>query len=109
MIRSCRTGKTPFRIAEWRGKADELSCQQWAAYMTVIALMEQARAVADRVVVSIYVNPTQFAANEDFDSYPRGLEADIASIGQRADMVYAPIDLYHLHATQVNQPVPRLD
>ena len=52
--------------------------------------------------LSASMNPTQFAANEDFDSYPRE-EADMASIGQRADMVYAPIDLYHpSHATQVN-------
>ena len=93
------------RIAEWRGKG-LTSClvpTMGGIHGGHLALMERARAVADRVVVSIYVNPTQFAANEDFDSYPRGLEADMASIGQRADMVYAPVDLYHpSHATQVN-------
>ena len=100
------------RIAEWRGKG-LTSClvpTMGGIHDGHLALMERARAVADKVVVSIYVNPTQFAANEDFDSYPRDLEADVASIGQRADMVYAPVDLSHpSHATQVNPAGAALD
>ena len=41
-----------------------------------LGLVETARAQADVVVVSVYVNPTQFAANEDFDTYPRDSERD---------------------------------
>lgn len=56
-----------------------------------LRLVEAAGAEADRVVVSIFVNPTQFGMGEDFDSYPRTLEEDCAklrSLGVAA--VFAP-------------------
>ena len=93
------------RIAEWRsnGLTSCLVPTMGGIHDGHLALINQARRVADKVIVSIYVNPTQFAAGEDFDSYPRGLEADLARMGQQADMVYAPDNLYHpAHATQVN-------
>ena len=43
-----------------------------------LALIRDARTRAEGVVVSIFVNPTQFSPHEDFDRYPRTLEADIA-------------------------------
>ena len=67
-----------------------------------LALMRQAAKQADKVVVSIYVNPTQFAAGEDFDSYPRALEDDLAQIAGLGTVqaVFAPASLYHSdHAT----------
>jgi pantoate--beta-alanine ligase len=42
------------------------------------SLLRRAREVADQTVVSIFVNPLQFAAGEDLDRYPRPLEADLA-------------------------------
>jgi len=42
------------------------------------SLLRRAREVADETVVSIFVNPLQFAAGEDLDRYPRALEADLA-------------------------------
>jgi pantoate--beta-alanine ligase len=43
------------------------------------------------VVVTVFVNPTQFGAGEDFDRYPRTLEADVARCGEAgADVVFAP-------------------
>ncbi|HEY9723918.1 MAG TPA: pantoate--beta-alanine ligase [Oscillatoriaceae cyanobacterium] len=54
-------------------------------------LITRARAECDRVVVSIFVNPTQFGPNEDFARYPRDLERDLALCRDAgADAVYAP-------------------
>lgn len=56
-----------------------------------IALVDRAKTIADKVVVSIFVNPTQFGPNEDFSRYPRTLENDIALLkAASADAVYAP-------------------
>ena len=54
-------------------------------------LVREARQLCDVVVVSIFVNPTQFGPNEDFDNYPRTLEQDsnlLAEVG--CDIVFAP-------------------
>ncbi len=54
-------------------------------------LVEHALAACDRVVVSVFVNPTQFAPNEDFARYPRTEEADAALLdGVGAQVMYAP-------------------
>ena len=69
-----------------------------------LALIERARKTATRVVVSIYVNPTQFGTDEDFDSYPRTLDADCAVIAAEGgcDVIYAPTGLYDAaHATNI--------
>jgi pantoate--beta-alanine ligase len=53
-------------------------------------LMRLAREHGDCVVASIFVNPLQFAPNEDFDQYPRTLEADCAKLQGLVDVVFAP-------------------
>jgi pantoate--beta-alanine ligase len=56
-----------------------------------LALVREAQKRADRVVVSIFVNPTQFAPTEDFGSYPRTIKKDIAALAEvKADLVWAP-------------------
>jgi len=56
-----------------------------------LALIEAARQAADRVVASIYVNPTQFGQGEDFASYPRTLDADRESLRQAGcDLLFVP-------------------
>jgi pantoate--beta-alanine ligase len=56
-----------------------------------LALVREARRQARRVIVSIFVNPTQFAPNEDFGSYPRRFETDIAALtAAKVDLVWAP-------------------
>jgi pantoate--beta-alanine ligase len=56
-----------------------------------MALIRAARERADHVLVTIFVNPLQFGPNEDFDRYPRTLDADLEAAGQAgADVVFAP-------------------
>lgn len=62
-----------------------------------LALMQQARQHAEIVVVSIFVNPMQFAANEDLATYPRTMEADLAALREAGvDIVFTPdvTDIY---------------
>ena len=55
------------------------------------ALMRLARAAADHVVVTIFVNPLQFGPSEDLDKYPRTFEADTAMCeAEQVDLVFAP-------------------
>src|SRR5690349_24794507 len=56
-----------------------------------LALVRLARRKAKRVVVSIFVNPTQFAPHEDFASYPRSFATDIKALrAENVDVVWAP-------------------
>ena len=56
-----------------------------------LSLVRLAAERADKVVVSVFVNPTQFAPSEDFNKYPRELEADVAKCESAgADYVFAP-------------------
>ena len=56
-----------------------------------LSLVRKAKTLADICVVSVFVNPTQFGPNEDFDKYPRQLEADAANCeAAGADVVFAP-------------------
>jgi pantoate--beta-alanine ligase len=56
-----------------------------------LALVHEARRRADRVVVSIFVNPAQFGPGEDYAAYPRPLEDDLASCrAAGVDVVFAP-------------------
>jgi pantoate--beta-alanine ligase len=55
-----------------------------------IALVKEARRSAHHVVVSIFVNPTQFAPNEDLATYPRSFDADVAALSGTAELVWAP-------------------
>lgn len=56
-----------------------------------LSLVERAASLGDLVVVSIFVNPLQFAAGEDLDRYPRTLDADVAKLTEHAGtLVFAP-------------------
>ena len=56
-----------------------------------LSLVRQAKQANDCVVVSIFVNPTQFAPHEDFDAYPRDLDRDYAlAVSAGADIIFHP-------------------
>lgn len=56
-----------------------------------LSLVDRARELADRVVLSIFVNPLQFGPQEDLDRYPRDLERDVElAMGRGVDLIFAP-------------------
>ena len=71
-------------------------------------LVRIARARASCSVVSIFVNPLQFGQGEDFDKYPRTLEADCAKLQRLADVVFAPsvAEMYPGKQTIFVEPPP---
>jgi len=82
------------RIAGWRKDESArigLVPTMGALHEGHLSLVREMKARTDRVVVSIFVNPAQFAPHEDFDRYPRNMEDDLAKLATtRADLVFAP-------------------
>ena len=69
------------------------------------ALIDQARKDNDKVIVSIFVNPTQFGENEDLNSYPRDINRDKSLCeAHKADIIFAPApdEMYHDRKAFVN-------
>jgi pantoate--beta-alanine ligase len=93
-IRIVRTLSTLRRTAaRWRASGERIALvpTMGALHSGHLALVRSARRRAQRVVVSIFVNPAQFAPNEDLASYPRSFEADVRVLGDiAADLVWAP-------------------
>jgi len=80
-------------VEDWRTAGDRIALvpTMGALHEGHLELVKLARQHADRVVVSIFVNPTQFAPHEDFDRYPRTLGRDVTELSDvKADLVYAP-------------------
>src|SRR6187431_1228939 len=80
-------------ILRARGKGETVALvpTMGALHAGHLALVRLARRRADRVVVSIFVNPAQFAPNEDYGSYPRTWDADVAALSQLGvDAIWAP-------------------
>ena len=93
-------------IGEWREAGDTICLvpTMGAIHDGHLALVIAAKKTAKRVVVSIYVNPTQFAAGEDFGSYPRDFQADqqALEVAGGVDAIYAPPVMYRdQHATHI--------
>lgn len=81
------------QIAAWRQAGERIALVPTMGNLHAghLELVNQAHQQADRVVVSIFVNPLQFGAGEDFDSYPRTLEQDSAQLEQAdTDLLFAP-------------------
>jgi len=80
------------RVGAWRaaGKRVGLVPTMGALHEGHLALVRETGKRCDKTVVSIFVNPAQFAPHEDFDRYPRTLETDLAKLDGSADLVFAP-------------------
>ena len=78
------------RAARAAGRTVALVPTMGALHDGHLALVARGRELADVVIVSIFVNPLQFGPNEDFDRYPRTLDADLAALAGQADAVFAP-------------------
>ena len=81
------------QLAEWRHNGDHVALVPTMGNLHAghVALVELAREHAERVVVTIFVNPTQFGEGEDFDTYPRTLERDKRRLKPTpADLIFAP-------------------
>jgi len=80
-------------VAAFRKKRESVALvpTMGALHRGHLTLVKEARRRADRVVVSIFVNPTQFAPSEDFGSYPRTFDTDVAALTDaEVDVVWAP-------------------
>jgi len=87
-VSALRRAIAPFRAADERVA---LVPTMGALHAGHVALVREARRRARRVVVSIFVNPTQFTPNEDFGSYPRRLATDLKILTEAGvDLVWAP-------------------
>ncbi len=69
-----------------------------------LSLVEKAKKISDYVVVTIFVNPTQFVEGEDFANYPRTLDSDINLLSELdVDLLFAP-EVIELYPTNDNTP-----
>lgn len=81
------------RVAEWRRQGQKVALvpTMGALHEGHLSLVRAAQKLADRVVVSIFVNPRQFGANEDFGRYPRQEAEDTEKLANvAADLLFAP-------------------
>lgn len=77
LIRTVQAMRQAVKAARQAGKRIGFVPTMGYLHQGHLTLMRQARQECDFVVVSIFVNPTQFGPNEDFDRYPRNLERDM--------------------------------
>lgn len=81
------------QVAQWRQQGERIALVPTMGNLHAghLALVEQARQLAPKVIASLFVNPTQFGPHEDFSAYPRTLaedQAKLATVG--CDLLFAP-------------------
>jgi pantoate--beta-alanine ligase len=88
---------SPAEMAAWsdaaRARGERIAFVPTMGYLHAghVALLEEGRRRGERLVLSIFVNPTQFGPNEDLDRYPRDLPGDLAkAAGADTDVAFVP-------------------
>ena len=101
----CKTpAETTAQIKEWKAQGYTIGLVPTMGYLHEghASLMKRAAQENDKVVTSVFVNPTQFAPNEDFESYPRDFEADCKLCEEMGvSLVFhpEPADMYYPDAS----------
>ena len=81
------------QLDDWRHEGEHIAIVPTMGNLHAghTSLIDVAREHAERIVVTVFVNPTQFGAGEDFDSYPRTIEKDMRRLKQAsADVLFVP-------------------
>ncbi len=93
MIVASSIAQTRDTLQRWRNQGDRIGLVPTMGYYHAghCALMDRARQLADRVVVSLFVNPTQFGPAEDFADYPRDMDGDCDKArASGVDLLFCP-------------------
>lgn len=93
MLNVALPGELRARVQGWRRRSERIALVPTMGNLHDghLQLVRHARAIADRVVISIFINPMQFGVNEDYDAYPRTLEADSEALQRLdADLLFLP-------------------
>ncbi len=98
--------RDPAQLAAFAGAA--FVPTMGALHQGHLALMQRAKQLADRLIISIFVNPTQFEPDEDYGRYSRTLDADLqAAKDVGVDVAFVP-DVQTMYPAEQEIPVPPL-
>jgi len=96
------------QVRQWRSSGERIALVPTMGNLHVghLTLVRRARELADRVIVTLFVNPMQFGEGEDFESYPRTMDQDAAVLtAERTDLLFSPsvAQVYGKHREQHTQ------